>query len=495
MRAKRAIISSALFSSALFFLLSQPTQGQPAESIFPYTLQVASFPDMAVARRFAERLSRAGEPVGFGTFELPGRGHWTRVYVGSFKTAGEARDYGNALVARKLIAEYMVKTASELQSLSRPHTVSRDLVADAFSVPQAGAGGAAPASRLAPQDAARPPVSRAAAMPANPLPGPVRPQPAVMVTPQRGANSSAKYRLSRQPAMSQQLAGLLIPRHEALVILPLASEPPLPLAPAIATTTVPRPDPAYLAFNLINGSRNRRGGLWVSGDCDEALARLRYIVGDRPGLITLGDNGVVRINHRLLADAAGASQVAPEQAPVRVAEYIMANEGLLLLVQITEGAHRYMLHIAGRAPVMNGLIDVVGGVNLDNNYDSRINPYRRNGRKLDIERPPKGFDSMVAINPAARWFNLRANEFVSAGQITFHELAEAHAKVVLNLDYLEQDNRPGAHNVALEREVRLQAQRPSANLVVTLGSNRLFKSAEELRHFNLQAGQAAGHQR
>jgi hypothetical protein len=138
---------------------------------------------------------------------------------------------------------------------------------------------------------------------------------------------------------------------------------------------------------------------------------------------------------------------------------------------------------------------VVGGVNLDNNYDSRINPYRRNGRKLDIECPPKGFDSMVAINPVARWFNLRAHEFVSAGQITFHELAEAHAKVVLNLDYLEQDNRPGAHNLALEREERLKAQRPSANVVLTLGSNRLLKSEEEVRHFYIQIGQAAGHQR
>jgi SPOR domain len=481
MYAKRAIISSALF-----FLLIQPAQGQPAESIFSYTLQVASFPDITLARQYAERLSRAGEPVGFGTFELPGRGHWTRVYIGSFTTAGEARDYGNALIARKLITEYLVKTASELQALSRPHTVARNLSAIAFSVPQAADGSAA---------RARQSVSRPAAISASALLNSARPRPAAMVTPPHEVTIRASRPLSHQLRMSEQLAGLLIPLHEALVTLPVANELQLPLAPAMATTAIPRPDPVHLAFNLINESRTRRGGLWVSGDCEEALARLRYIIGDKPDLITLDDNGAVRINHRLLAEAAGANQVAAEEAPVRIAEYIIANEGLLLLVQLSEGAHRYMLHIARRAPSMSGLIDVVGGVNLDNNYDSRINPYRRDGRKLDIERPPKGFDSMVAINPAARWFNLRANEFVSAGQITFHELAEAHAKVVMDLDYLEQDNRPGAHNIALEREERLQAQRPSANLVLTLGSNRLFKSEEEVRHFYIQTNQAAGHQR
>lgn len=489
MHAKRAIISSALF-----FLLIQPAQGQTVESVFPYTLQVASFPYATLAQQYVERLSRAGEPVGFGTFELPGRGHWTRVYVGSFKTAGEARDYGNALIARKLIAEYLVKTASELQALSRPHTVDRNLLAIAFRAPQTADGGGASA-RPSPRLAARQSVSRPAAISASSLPNSSGARPAVLVTPPREVNSRASRPLSHQPGMSEQLAGLLIPLHEALVILPLANELQLPLSPAMATAGIPRPDPVHLAFNLINKSRTRRGGLWVSGDCEEALARLRYIIGDKPELITLGENGAVHLNHSLLAEAAGANQVAAEEAPVRIAEYIIANEGLLLLVQLTEGAHRYMLHIARRAPAMSGLIDVVGGVNLDNNYDSRINPYRRDGRKLDVERPPKGFDSMVAINPAARWFNLRANEFVSAGQITFHELAEAHAKVVMDLDYLEQDNRPGAHNIALEREERLQAQRPSANLVLTLGSNRLFKSEEEVRHFYIQTSQAAGHQR
>ncbi|MEN3335517.1 MAG: hypothetical protein V7641_4882 [Blastocatellia bacterium] len=484
----------AIISSALLFLLMPPAQGQPAESIFPYTLQVASFPDATLAQKYAERLSRAGETVGFGVFDLPGRGNWTRVYVGSFKTISEARDYGNALISRKLIDEYIVKTASELQSLGRPHTVNRTPVESDSPAPQAVNGSAAPAD-LSKKVAAHQAANSDAGVALNKLSNSAKPRPAIMIAPQHAGNVRASHLLNHPVAMSEQLAGLLMPLHETLVTLPVASAMQLDFAPAIDAEAIPRPDPVYLAFNLISESRSRHGGLWVSGDGEDAMARVRYIIGDKPELIILSDNGAVRINRRLLAEAAGANQVAASDAPLRIAEYITANEGLLLLVQLTEGAHRYLLHIARRAPAMAGIIDVVGGVNLDNNYDSRINPYRRNGRKLDIECPPKGFDSMVAINPEARWFNLRANEFVSAGQITFHELAEAHAKVVLNLDYLEQDNRPGAHNLALEREERLKAQRPSANVVLTLGSNRLLKSEEEVRHFYIQIGQTAGHQR
>ncbi|HKP12488.1 MAG TPA: SPOR domain-containing protein [Blastocatellia bacterium] len=450
----------AILSSALLILLTLPAQGRSAENGFPYTLQVASFPDAALAGQFAERLSNAGEAVGVGTFALAGRGIWTRVYIGSFKTTGEARDYGNALIRRKLIAEYIVKTSSELQALGRPLTVSRAVKAAAGQMPNA-------------------PKSRTAYA--------LTPQPAVHI---RGNRAPNVY-----DDMSKQLAGLFLPLYETSMTLPVAGDIPLDAAPAIEVEAIPRPDPVHLAFNLISQTHGGRGGLWVAGDREEALARLRYIVGDKLELITLGDNGAVHINYRLLAEAAGADGVSAEEAPLRIAEYITENEGLLLLVQMIQGTHRYLLHIAGRAPVLGGVIDVVGGVNLDNNYDSRINPYRRNARKLDIERPPKGFDALIAINPAARWFNLRANEFVSAGQITFHELAEAHAKVELNLDYLEQGNRMGAHGLALEREQRLQSQRPSANLVLTLGSNRLFKSEEEVRNFTAQTGQGAGHPR
>src|SRR5581483_856269 len=124
----------ALIASALFFLLTPPALGQPAESIFPFTLQVASFPDAVLAEQYAEHLSGAGETVGFGTYELTGRGRWTRVYVGSFKSTSDARRYGEALMGRGLIVEYLVKTARELQSLSRPHNVNPNAQVGASAV-------------------------------------------------------------------------------------------------------------------------------------------------------------------------------------------------------------------------------------------------------------------------------------------------------------------------------------------------------------------------
>ncbi|HJQ26759.1 MAG TPA: SPOR domain-containing protein [Blastocatellia bacterium] len=472
----------ALIASALFFLLTPPALGQPAESIFSYTLQVASFPDAALAEQYAEHLSGAGETVGFGTYELTGRGRWTRVYVGSFKSTSDARRYGEALMGRGLIVEYLVKTARELQSLSRPHSVNPNAQADTSAV---AAQNSAAAIALSKATTERPIDSRAAVSPL--------PKPLVLVLPRPYVNLPATRLPGQPPPMSEQLADLLIPLPDEFMKMPVAHFD-ASLVPTPDVQAIPRVDPIYLALNLINGSRSGQGGLWLSGDTEDALERLRYIVGDHAQLLTLGENGAVRLNHQLLAAAAGADQVPADEVALHIAEYVTDNEGLLLLVQLAEGGGRYLLHIGRRGPVLSGMIDVVGGVNLDNNYDSRINPYRRNGRKLDVERPPKGFDALVAINPVARWFNLRSNEFVSPGQITFHELAEAHAKVVSSLDYLEQDGRPGAHNVALEREERLKAQRPSANVVMTLGSNRLFRSEEEVRNFYAQTGSAGGNQ-
>jgi hypothetical protein len=132
----------------------------------------------------------------------------------------------------------------------------------------------------------------------------------------------------------------------------------------------------------------------------------------------------------------------------------------------------------------------LGSINLDNNADSRINPFRKYGRKLDGERPPEGFDSLIGLNPVARWFNLSTNCWVQGGQIVFHEIAEAYAKLELGLDYLDQGLRSGAHAIALERELRLKSQRPRADIVMTAGSNRLLRTEAEIRLFYAEA--AAG---
>ena len=99
---------------------------------------------------------------------------------------------------------------------------------------------------------------------------------------------------------------MLIPLPDMAVILPVASDLQLHLAPAMDAQAIPRPDPVYLAFNLISESRSGHGGLWISGDREEALARLCYIIGDKPELIDFDDHGAVRINRRRLVEAAGA---------------------------------------------------------------------------------------------------------------------------------------------------------------------------------------------
>jgi len=89
---------------------------------------------------------------------------------------------------------------------------------------------------------------------------------------------------------------------------------------------------------------------------------------------------------------------------------------------------------------------------------------------------------------------LSTHSWVPVGEITLHELAEAHAKVALGLDYLEQGANPGAHDLALERERRLKAQRPEADIVLTEGSNRVLRSQEEIRLFYAEYAADVGKQ-
>jgi hypothetical protein len=234
--------------------------------------------------------------------------------------------------------------------------------------------------------------------------------------------------------------------------------------------------------------------LWLSGDAADGLARLRWIAGEENAeLIKLDSDGRVRFDTKLLAKAAGRGGTRV-QDPLQAVEYISSNEGLLLLVQVAQGRHRYLLHFGPKAPTYGKIVDIAGSLNLDNNVDSRINPYRKNGKKLDAERPPEGFDSLIALNPVARWFNLNTNCWVHGGEIVFHELAEAYAKLEFSLDYLDYGLQPGAHAAALVRERRLKSQRPGAGIVITTGSNRLLRTEEEIRLFTAEAI-AGGNQR
>ncbi len=428
-----------------------------------FTLQVASFPDTAQANRFGAGLVGAGESPVFDTVEIEGRGYWTRVFVGLFDTPDAARRHGVNLVTRGVIKEFLVKQATLNQSVTRPRRV-------AASTAQVQSG-----------TNSSPVVTKAVTANRGELGS--RGNPA-------SANRSEAMPISNGRPNSQ---GAL--RDPARKQLPVVGTPALRLAPRIDTSLIPRPDPVGLAFKLVTGeARNAQGapgqeggGLWVRGDTAEGLARLRWIVGEEnAGLISLDDDGRVRFDMKLLAKAAGCGEPRV-QDPLRAAQYISSNEGLLLLVQVAQGQFRYLLHIGQQSPTFGKSAETPGSINLDNNTDSRINRYRKNGKKLDRERPPEGFDSLVGLNPAARWFNLRTSCWVQGGEIVFHEIAEAYGKLELGLDYLDLGVRPGAHALALEREQRLKSQRPGAAIVTTTGSNRLLRTPEEIRVFTAEA--------
>ncbi len=452
MRARQLLSALLLISLSSFQLAKAQTAG-PAYS---YTLQVAAFPETekGSADRLLADLSRAGERVAWGTAELPGRGKWIRIFVGSFATPSEASRYGASLLARGIIKEFFVRASVEINSLTRPRSINRE-------------------KQRALKYTSRPTVAS-------------------------GLRKASSEALEAERLFAPNH---LSPIHEAVLFesvpLPVIEGADLAIAPATDISFIPQVDPVAFAVKTIvgDGQAGRQGGLWITGDQAEALSRLRWILGiDAFDLLSLASDDRLQIDMARLAEAAGAGEAGPYSAPLVVLDYILSNDGLLLLVQLTHAAHRYRLHIGREAPTFGSTVVVAGGMNLDNNFDSRINPYRRFGAKLDQERPPEGFDSLIAINPVARWYNLHASCMVPDGNIIFHELAEAYAKLELKLDYLNQGSRVGAHNTAIERERRLKSQRPDS-VVVTVGPNRVLRSEEEMRQFYAESNGSSDHQR
>jgi hypothetical protein len=227
------------------------------------------------------------------------------------------------------------------------------------------------------------------------------------------------------------------------------------------------------------------GGLWVSGDTAEGLRYLRWIAGEETaGLLKIGRGGKVAFTPRTLAKAAGASENRSNRGESSPSTGQM-DEGRRLLEDLTGGTYRFLLYIGEKMPTRAGRIKILGTSVLDSRFDSRVNTLRRNGQKLDQERPPKGFDSLVAINPNAYWFNLYNQQFMPKGQLTFHELAEAHARVALGYDYLPQGDTPGAHDTAIEREYRLKQGRPGQVILVPAGINLPNLPASAVRSVSL----------
>jgi len=229
------------------------------------------------------------------------------------------------------------------------------------------------------------------------------------------------------------------------------------------------------------------GGLWVSGDNAEGVRYLQWIAGNQPaGLLKIDNRGKISFNLRILSEAASIASENTADQRERIASFVRSDEGLLLLAQVTNGAYRFRLHIGPKMPTLAGNIKNDGVCNLDNRFDSRVNPVRRSGQKADNECPPEGFDSLIAINPDARWFNLYNEQLIPLAQMAFHEMAEAHARLVLGFDYLPQGDKPGAHDTAIEREIRLKHARPKQTIIMPIGANvRLISRDDWLMLFDV----------
>jgi hypothetical protein len=498
-----ALITLSLWSSFVF--------GDTENKTAAFTIQVAAFPENAEseAEEYVAKLAQAGEQPVWGLIEIPGKGQWLRVYLGSFQTATAARQYGMTLLTRHIIKEFVVKKSSEMKMLSRPRSVIRK----AGRTLQIGGAELGNAGNLSTIIYVEKPLLKQsektlARNSAKPPPDPLHPPPAGNRSPTAKHTTLSTHLLTGQSSrpVTYQTMRSVATSHEhsygnlfnsnlstisaarPVTRLPQFTDGKLSAlrsAPAVDLHSIPRADPLQVAFAILaNKSSVNRGGLWLSGDRREGLERLRWIVGkEYADALQVDADGKVQLDAELLVKTAKIKETEPVVAPLLMLDAIRANEGLLLLVQLTQGAFRYRLHLGQRAATSGDEVGITGSINLDNNYDSRINPYRQSHRKLAVEKPPFGFDALIAINPEARWFNLRSQRIVPVGNITFHELAEAYAKVELGYEYLPKDVLPGAHNMAIEREIRLQSQRPYGGLVLTIGSNRVLKSEEELRQF------------
>lgn len=445
MHSRQAFLSAI----SVILVLSSTAQSKSENRNSQFTIQVAAFTDINEAIALVGKLSREGESPVWGEVDVPGRGRWVRIFIGVFNTFIEARRYAQRLVARSLIREFLVKPSGEMKLLMRPRSIALQGETERDNHDQ-----------LSSFDEA---------------------------SDEEGIIVSVILN-----SYSTNVASPLTSTVSLSEALPIAGPLRFDEIPGISTSLIPRSDPVRQAFRIIAGnlSVKRRGGLWLSGDLAEGLARLRWIVGpEHAHLLIVDGEGRLSLDGTILASLAGIEQMSAVMAPPVVASYISLNEGLLLLVQMIEGSARYCLHLGSEAPTRAGKTRVSGSINLDNNYDSRINPYRTGRAKLDQERPPAPFDAMVALNPSARWFNLRTDRFVPVAQITFHELAEAYAKVAMELEYLPRNGRVGAHDQALDREERLREQRPADDLVTTFGPNRVLRTEEELRQFYTSGSQ------
>lgn len=468
----RRVFSAVLL--AVFIILVAEGSATPAQSVqldnpSGYTVQVAAFPNIEDAQRMIQQLHQSGEEPAWGEVEIPGRGRWIRILVGFYTTASAAFHHARDLAARGVIGNFLVKRGDEFKEFSK-NTISGIF-------------------KKNPVNQGQPQIQQVAYH--------------LAATEDRsgdsnsGKSDSADASTSSTPAASS----LTSPSLTALNAVPVTTAISLPIGHSINAArlsvtlpTKPIPGTPPLLDPVSQGLLETvmhfgptSGGLWVSGDVENAMARLRWILGaDAAGVLRQDVAGHISIDDAELGKVCDASAVPAEQRGDEIATCIRGNEGLLLLLQVVYSTHRYLLHIGTTAPALAGAIHIDSAANYDWNYDSRINPRRPNLMKYGCELPPAGIDDLVAINPSAEWLNLDTGQPLSRGLVTFHELAEAYAKVDLGMEYLATKTLAGAHQMALAREQILKSERPKSGLITSEGRNRVFDSFLEFAKYESQ---------
>src|SRR5882762_2231392 len=113
-----------LISTAVFISICPAAAFADSGPDVPYTIQVGAFPSADLADKFVIKLVQAGEHPVCATVDLQGRGYWTRVFVGLFLTNTAARRYGESLIGRGIVNEFLVRRADLDQEVFRPRRVS-----------------------------------------------------------------------------------------------------------------------------------------------------------------------------------------------------------------------------------------------------------------------------------------------------------------------------------------------------------------------------------
>ena len=414
------------------------------------------------SRLIATLQHRGIELIGV-TIDNRGAASSTHILVGRFGTADAAGRYGASLISRGIIETFLVTAMPGCSEVTRPRRTSEGHL---DSAPREISGIGSSAKPVSYRD------DRAVTVPWD---------------------LTLKQRTPEPPTHS-------ISRRRRAI---------LSLAPGLDPALIPRPDPVSRALFELCANRpgnqtwpreckegsissSYDGGLWIEGDARAAISRLQWIVGrSDASVLEVSRDGRVGLNRQAILRSSRAERIKAG-ADLVVADYIRSNEGLYLLTQLIASHHRYCLCVGPRMPTAGGEVPVSGTINLDNNFDSRINPYRKAGFKVPVETPPAGFDSMIGINPSAVWFNIRARRLVPDGMITFHELAEALAKIDFGLEYLPVGLTPGAHDIAMQRELKLSSQRAGDNAITTAGGNRVFADEKSLLEFEAEFHDSRG---